>query len=99
VLARMRLETGSIWPVIALHAAYNSIIQTAFAPVTTGTGAPLWVGMEAGILVVLTTVVVAVIFSRGNGRSAEYPKREKAPARQEAPHPRRRQNRICTEVS
>ena len=56
VLARMRLETGSIWPVIALHAAYNSIIQTAFAPVTTGTGAPLWVGMEVGILVVLTTV-------------------------------------------
>jgi membrane protease YdiL (CAAX protease family) len=65
VLARMRLETGSIWPVIALHAAYNSIIQTAFAPVTTGAGAPLWVGMEAGILVVLATVVLAVIFSRG----------------------------------
>jgi uncharacterized protein len=36
ILARMRLETGSIWPAIALHAAYNSIIQTAFAPVTTG---------------------------------------------------------------
>ena len=65
VLARLRLETGSIWPAIAFHAAYNSIIQSAFAPATTGARAPLWVGMEAGILVALT-VVVAVIFSRGH---------------------------------
>jgi membrane protease YdiL (CAAX protease family) len=66
VLARMRLETGSIWPSLALHASYNSIIQIAFATATTGAGAPLWVGMEAGILVMLTTVVVSVVFSRGH---------------------------------
>jgi hypothetical protein len=42
----------------------TSIIQTAFDPVTTGAGPTWWVG-ESGILVVLTTVVVAVIFSRG----------------------------------
>jgi CAAX protease family protein len=27
VFARLRLETGSVWPAIALHAAWNSIIQ------------------------------------------------------------------------
>jgi uncharacterized protein len=65
VLARLRLETGSIWPAIVGHAAYNSIIQSAFYPATTGSGAALWVGMEAGILVALTLVMAAVIFSRG----------------------------------
>src|SRR5215204_4471298 len=39
VFARMRLETGSIWPAIALHGAWNTIIQGAFDPATTGAGA------------------------------------------------------------
>jgi membrane protease YdiL (CAAX protease family) len=63
VLARMRLETGSIWPAIVLHGAWNSIIQTAFDPAT-ALGAKLWVG-EAGILTMLALVVAAAIFSRG----------------------------------
>jgi membrane protease YdiL (CAAX protease family) len=65
VIARVRLETGSIWPAIALHAAWNSIIQSAFGAASTGVGAALWVG-EAGILTALTLVVAAVIFSRGH---------------------------------
>jgi CAAX protease family protein len=67
VIARMRLETGSIWPAIAFHGAWNSNIYGAFDPATmgTGAGATLWVG-EAGILTVLTLVVAAVIFSRGH---------------------------------
>ena len=65
VIARMRLETGSIWPAIALHAAWNSIIQSAFGAATTGAGAALWVG-EAGILTALALVIAAVIFSRGH---------------------------------
>src|SRR5262245_12685043 len=32
VFARLRLETGSVWPAIALHASWNSIIQVAFDP-------------------------------------------------------------------
>ena len=66
VIARMRLETGSIWPAIALHGAWNSTIQGAFDPATTdtGVGATLWVG-EAGILTAIALVVAAVIFSRG----------------------------------
>jgi membrane protease YdiL (CAAX protease family) len=64
VLARLRLETGSVWPAITLHAAWNAIIQHAFDPASTGAGATLWIG-ESGILVALTAVVVAIIFSRG----------------------------------
>jgi uncharacterized protein len=64
VFARMRLETGSIWPAIALHSAWNTIILTAFDLASTGAGAELWVG-ESGILVALTMIVAAVIFSQG----------------------------------
>lgn len=38
VIARLRLETGSIWPAIVLHAAWNSIIQGPFDGATAGTG-------------------------------------------------------------
>ena len=87
VLARMRLETGSIWPPLALHAAYNSLIQIAFAPATTGAGAPLWVGEEAGILVVLTVVVVAVVFSRGHWTVRRVPEVQQVEvAASPAPH-------------
>jgi len=77
VFARMRLETGSIWPAIALHGAWNSIIQGAFDPVTmgTGAGATLWVG-EAGILTALALVVAAVIFSRGHWTIPRVPEEQ-----------------------
>jgi uncharacterized protein len=65
VFARMRLETGSIWPVIFAHSAWNAIIQQAFDPVATGPVAGLWTG-ESGILTVVVLVVVAVIVSRGS---------------------------------
>ncbi|HET7480744.1 MAG TPA: type II CAAX endopeptidase family protein [Rubrobacteraceae bacterium] len=64
VIARLRLETGSIWPAIILHSSWNSIIQGPFDGATTGAGAAVWVG-ESGILTALTLVVVAVVFSRG----------------------------------
>jgi membrane protease YdiL (CAAX protease family) len=65
VVARARLETGSIWPPIALHGAYNSVIQSAFSPATTGPEAPVWVGQEAGLLVAATLAVAAVLVCRG----------------------------------
>ena len=64
VFARLRLETGSVWPAIALHSAWNAITQAAFDPASTSAGAELWVG-ESGILVALTMIVMAIIFSRG----------------------------------
>jgi uncharacterized protein len=64
VFARMRLETGSIWPVIFAHSAWNAIIQGPFDGATKGPNAALWTG-ESGILTVIVLVVVAVIVSRG----------------------------------
>ena len=65
VLARFRLEPGSVWPCIVLHAAYNSVIQGAFSPATAGRNAPIWVGEETGILVAAALVVGALILCRG----------------------------------
>ena len=63
VFARLRLETGSVWPAIALHAAWNSIIQAALDPASSGETATLWVG-ESGILVALTMIAAAIISAR-----------------------------------
>jgi membrane protease YdiL (CAAX protease family) len=77
VIARVRLETGSVWPAVVLHAAWNSIIQGPFDGATTGAGATLWVG-ESGILTALTLVVAAFIFSRGRWTVIRsLPRREK----------------------
>src|ERR1700731_3788177 len=76
VFARLRLEAGSVWPAVALHASWNSVIQIAFDPASTGAEVTLWVG-ESGILVTLTMIVAAVIFARGRwavSRLQEGPK-------------------------
>jgi len=64
VFARLRLGTGSVWPAIALHSAWNAIIQSAFDPASKGVGAELWIG-ESGILVALAMILAAVIYSCG----------------------------------
>ena len=71
--ARLRLETGSVWPAVALHAAWNAVIQTAFDPASTGAEALLWVG-ESGILVALTMVVAAAVFSYGRWTIRRVPR-------------------------
>ena len=60
----MRLETGSVWPAVVLHAAWDTVILSAFDKVTTGADATLWVG-ESGIVTALVLVAAAVILSRG----------------------------------
>ena len=72
VLARFRSQTGSIWPVIVLHGAWNSVIQSAFDPAVAGPGAPLWLG-ESGILVALTLVGAALLISLGRWRMLGAP--------------------------
>jgi membrane protease YdiL (CAAX protease family) len=64
VFARLRLETGSVWPAITLHSALNATIQAVFDPASSGARAELWIG-ESGILVALTMIVAAVLFSYG----------------------------------
>jgi hypothetical protein len=61
---RVRPETGSIWPSIALHTTWNSVIQSAFGAASTGVRAAFWVG-EAVILTALALVVATFMFSRG----------------------------------
>jgi membrane protease YdiL (CAAX protease family) len=85
VFARLRLETGSVWPAIALHSAWNAIIQVAFDPASTGAGAELWIG-ESGILVALTMIVAAIIFSRGQWTIRRVPEaRQQTGAARPAP--------------
>ena len=58
---RTTVETGSIWPAIVLHAAWNSVIQGPFDGATTGSGTTLWVG-GSGILTAraLTKLIILV---------------------------------------
>ena len=63
ILALFRLATGSIWPVVALHAAWNASIQAGFDGATTGAGKALWVG-ESGLLTTLAVVLAATAAAR-----------------------------------
>ncbi|MFI5960497.1 type II CAAX prenyl endopeptidase Rce1 family protein [Cryptosporangium sp. NPDC051539] len=72
VLARLRLESGSIWPAVVLHAGWNSIIQSAFDPATSGSGARLWLG-EGGLLVASVAVLSAVLTTRGRWLALRAP--------------------------
>ena len=60
LFARLRLESGSVWPCILGHAAWNSTIQGLFDFSSTGSSRELWIG-ESGILVVVVTVVLVSI--------------------------------------
>ncbi|WP_210505844.1 CPBP family intramembrane glutamic endopeptidase [Naasia sp. SYSU D00057] len=49
-LAWLRLRTGSIWPVLVLHATLNAALYLVAQPATvTGPGAAVWLG-EGGVL-------------------------------------------------
>lgn len=63
VIAYLRLTTGSIWPAVFLHSAWNAIIQNVFDLFTQGDSVLLWTG-ESGVFVALTLLAVAFIFSR-----------------------------------
>ena len=62
LIARVRLETGSVWPAVLLHASWNAIIQGLFDTWTRGTS--LWVG-ESGILVSVVDVLLILWLVRG----------------------------------
>ncbi|HEU5341849.1 CPBP family intramembrane glutamic endopeptidase [Edaphobacter sp.] len=58
VFAWLRLSSGSIWPCIWAHGAWNAIIQGAFDRSTAGPS--LWVG-ESGVLTASMLVLFAVV--------------------------------------
>ena len=72
LFAYVRLQTGSIWPPIVLHASWNAVIQGGFDPASTGAAAKLWTG-EAGILVAAVLILLAVAVSLGKWRMLRYP--------------------------
>jgi membrane protease YdiL (CAAX protease family) len=60
--AYLRLQSGSIWPAVMFHGAWNAIIQGTFDRATVGT--PMAVG-ESGWLTVIVAVVFVLVVTRG----------------------------------
>jgi membrane protease YdiL (CAAX protease family) len=56
----VRLSTGSIWPCILAHAAWNSLINGGFTLATQNANANFWIG-EQGVLVAVTLVIAALL--------------------------------------
>lgn len=63
ISAHLRLTTGSLWPSILLHAAWNGIILEIFDAFTKGADTSIWTG-ESGLLVACITILVALIITR-----------------------------------
>ena len=61
VISWLRLSTGSVWPAVVLHGAWNATIQGAFD--TSTKGASVWVG-ESGILVAAAVLASAWLLAR-----------------------------------
>jgi membrane protease YdiL (CAAX protease family) len=60
LFAWLRLATGSLWPAVVAHAAWNSIIQGVFDKSTLGDNATLWTG-ESGLLTAVVLIVLALL--------------------------------------
>ena len=90
LLARARLETGSIWPCVV----QSTMIQVAFWPewataglgavfwpdgATGGEDAVVWVGREAGILVAAAMVLAALVLCRGSWTFKRTPNQPMSP--------------------
>jgi len=77
LVARLRLESGSIWPPILLHAAWNSVLGS-FDRSTKGDAATLWTG-EMGLLVAVANVIVIALLVRGEWSARRDPRAEPLP--------------------
>lgn len=64
IFAWLRLESGSVWPAMMLHASHNLFIQGVFTPLTHDTGNTKWFIDEFGIAVPLTSILAAIWFLR-----------------------------------
>ena len=63
ILSWLRLSTGSVWPCILLHAAWNSMINGGFTFATQNAASNFWIG-EQGVLVAVTLVMAALFLKR-----------------------------------
>jgi membrane protease YdiL (CAAX protease family) len=62
LLGHLRLSSGSIWPPMLAHSAWNSLTQQAFDPAVKP-GLWPWLG-ESGLLQAAVTVVVVIVALR-----------------------------------
>jgi uncharacterized protein len=62
VLARLRLESGSVWPAVVAHAVWNSAIFDSLERATPAT--TLWT-RETGLLIALSSVIGATLYWQG----------------------------------
>jgi membrane protease YdiL (CAAX protease family) len=69
--AYLRLQSGSVWPAVMLHAAWNSIVQGTFNRATPGT--PLAVG-ESGWMTTLVSMLIVLVVTRGAWKLQRSPK-------------------------
>lgn len=69
LLAWMRLGTGSVWPCVVAHAAWNSVINGGFTLATHNATENMWAG-ETGIVVAIT-LLLAVWMLRRSWKPAE----------------------------
>jgi membrane protease YdiL (CAAX protease family) len=63
VTARLRLQSGSVWPAVLVHSSWNAVIQGVFDASTQNAG--IWVG-ESGAVVALCNVAITAVLVRGN---------------------------------
>jgi len=63
IISWTRLQTGSVWPCIISHAAWNALINGGFTPAAQNAAENMWVG-ETGILVAVTLVLAAFVIGR-----------------------------------
>lgn len=62
--AWLRLKSGSLWPVVLLHASHNLFIQAIFTPLTGTTRLTPYVIGEFGLGLALVVLPVAYLFWR-----------------------------------
>jgi len=72
---RWRMASGSVWPVVIAHGAWNVVIQGVFDRYTQGEGAKLWVG-ESGILTAVTVWAAFLLIRHTRWSGLVAPRRE-----------------------
>ena len=60
---RWRMTSGSLWPTVIAHGAWNVVIQAVFDRSTSGAGGTLWVG-ESGVLTAAAMWIAFVMMRR-----------------------------------
>jgi membrane protease YdiL (CAAX protease family) len=76
LIARLRLESGSVWPAVLIHGTWNAMIQGVFDASTTGS--TLLLG-ESGILVVAVDILFVMLLCRGTWQARYAPRDLPAP--------------------